>query len=115
MRLLLFIGLILGTAVASAQTRVEVFPDDRMLWSEMTLHAENGVVREGRDWRGQVIWTTQPEKIFAGYSTSALTLPIRYEEGQLIQRRFLLQRRHSVHSGGAWRRAPVFIGDSSFP
>ena len=66
MRFLLLIGLVLGTVAASAQSRVEVYPDDRMLWRDMLLHAENGVVRAGSDWRGQVIWTTQPEKIFAG-------------------------------------------------
>ena len=46
MRLLLLTGLILGTAAVSAQTRVEVYPDDRMMWSDMLLHAENGVVRD---------------------------------------------------------------------
>ena len=85
MRLLLLIGLVLGTVDASAQSRVEVYPDDRMLWRDMLLHAENGVVREGSDWRGQVLWTTQPEKIFAGYSTSAFDLAYSVREGQLIQ------------------------------
>ena len=85
MRLLLLIGLVLGTVAASAQSRVEVYPDDRMLWRDMLLHAENGVVREGSDWRGQVLWTTQPEKIFAGYSTSAFDLAYSVREGQLIQ------------------------------
>ena len=74
-----------STAFAAAQQRVEVFEDDRMLWSEMVLHVENGVVRQGRDWRGQVIWTTRPEKIFEGYSTSAFDLRYSVREGQLIQ------------------------------
>ena len=78
MRLLLFIGLVLGTVTASAQSRVEVYPDDRMLWREMMLHAENGVVREGSDWRGQVLWTTQPEKFLLAIQPVPLTLPIRY-------------------------------------
>ena len=52
MRYLIFIILLVSTAIASAQTRVEVYPDDRMIWSDMLLHAENGMVREGRDWRG---------------------------------------------------------------
>ena len=47
MRLLLSIGLILGTVTASAQSRVEVYPDDRMLWRDMMLHAENGVIGKG--------------------------------------------------------------------
>ena len=85
MRFLLLIGLVLGTVAASAQSRVEVYPDDRMLWRDMLLNAENGVVREGSDWRGQVLWTTQPEKIFAGYSTSAFDLAYSVREGQLIQ------------------------------
>ena len=74
-----------SSAFAAAQQRVEVFEDDRMLWSEMMLHVENGVVRQGRDWRGKCIWTTRPEKIFEGYSTSAFDLRYSVRDGQLIQ------------------------------
>lgn len=115
MRLLLFFGLLLGTVNATAQTRVEVYPDDRMLWSDMMLHAENGVVREGRDWRGQVIWTTQPEKIFAGYSTSALDLAYSVREGQLIQGDSYFSDAILYTAEVRGDELLVFIGDSTFP
>ena len=115
MRFLLFIGLVLGTAVASAQNRVEVYPDDRMLWRDMLLHAENGVVREGSDWRGQVLWTTQPEKIFAGYSTSAFDLAYSVREGQLIQGDSYFSDAILYTAEVRGDELQIFIGNSSFP
>ena len=115
MRLLLFIGLVLGTVAASAQSRVEVYPDDRMMWRDMLLHAENGVVREGSDWRGQVLWTTQPEKIFAGYSTSAFDLAYSVREGQLIQGDSYFSDAILYTAEVRGDELQVFIGDSSFP
>ncbi len=115
MRFLLLIGLVLGTVAASAQSRVEVYPDDRMLWRDMLLHAENGVVRAGSDWRGQVIWTTQPEKIFAGYSTSAFDLAYSVREGQLIQGDSYFSDAILYTAEVRGEELQVFIGDSSFP
>lgn len=115
MRLLLLIGLVLGTVDASAQSRVEIYPDDRMLWRDMLLHAENGVVREGSDWRGQVLWTTQPEKIFAGYSTSAFDLAYSVWEGQLIQGDSYFSDAILYTAEVRGDELQVFIGDSSFP
>ena len=115
MRFLLFIGLVLGTVAASAQSRVEVYPDDRMMWRDMLLHAENGVVREGGDWRGQVLWTTQPEKIFAGYSTSAFDLAYSVREGQLIQGDSHFSDAILYTAEVRGDELQVFIGDSSFP
>ena len=115
MRFLLFIGLVLGTVAASAQSRVEVYPDDRTMWRDMLLHAENGVVREGSDWRGQVLWTTQPEKIFAGYSTSAFDLAYSVREGQLIQGDSYFSDAILYTAEVRGDELQVFIGDSSFP
>ena len=115
MRLLLLLGLVLGTVAASAQSRVEVYPDDRMMWRDMLLHVENGVVREGRDWRGQVLWTTQPEKIFAGYSTSAFDLAYSVREGQLIQGDSHFSDAILYTAEVRGDELQVFIGDSSFP
>ena len=115
MRFLFFIGLVLGTVAASAQSRVEVYPDDRMMWRDMLLHAENGVVREGRDWRGQVLWTTQPGKIFAGYSTSAFDLAYSVREGQLIQGDSYFSDAILYTAEVRGDELQVFIGDSTFP
>lgn len=115
MRFLFFIGLVLGTVAASAQSRVEVYPDDRMLWRDMLVHAENGVVREGSDWRGQVLWTTQPEKIFAGYSTSAFDLAYSVREGQLIQGDSYFSDAILYTAEVRGDELQIFIGNSSFP
>ena len=115
MRFLFLIGLVLGTVAASAQSRVEVYPDDRMMWRDMLLHAENGVVREGSDWRGQVLWTTQPEKIFAGYSTSAFDLAYSVREGQLIQGDSYFSDAILYTAEVRGDELQVFIGDSTFP
>ena len=44
-------GLFLAACLVSlgtwAQDRVEVYPNDRLIWSETLFHAENGLVREG--------------------------------------------------------------------
>jgi hypothetical protein len=71
--------------VAYAQDRVNVYPDNRMLWSEMMLHAEQGLIREGRDWRGTVLWTTRPGELFEGYSSSSFDLKFTVRDGHLIQ------------------------------
>ena len=115
MRFLLFNFLLVSTAIAAAQTRVEVYPDDRLMWNDMLLHAENGVVREGCDWRGQVLWTTQPEKIFAGYSTSAFDLTYSVREGQLIQGDSHFSDAILYTADVRGDELQVFIGDSSFP
>jgi len=115
MRLFILLGLLCGSLTAGAQNRLEVYPDDRMLWSEMMLHAENGVVREGRDWRGQVIWTTQPEKIFTGYSTSAFDLAYSVREGQLIQGDSYFSDAILYTAEVRGDELLVFIGDSTFP
>ena len=115
MRLLLFMGLSRRTFIASALSRGEVVPNERMLWSELMLHAENGVVREGRDWRGQVVWTTQPEKIFAGYSTSAFDLAYSVREGQLIQGDSHFSDAIMYTAEVRGDELQVFIGDSTFP
>ena len=115
MRLFILLGLLCGSLTAGAQNRVEVFADDRMLWSDMVMHVENGVVREGRDWRGQVIWTTTAGKIFAGYSTSAFDLVYSVREGQLIQGDSHFS--DAIMYSSEWRGDEIrlYIGDSTFP
>lgn len=115
MRLLIALGLLAHALLGVAQNRVEVFPNDRLLWSDMILHAENGVIREGRDWRGQVLWTTQPEKIFAGYSTSTFDLAFSVREGQLIQGDSHFSDAILFTAEARGEELHIFIGDSTFP
>ncbi len=115
MRVLILIGLFANTFNALAQNRVEVYPNDRLLWSEMLMHAENGVIREGCDWRGQVVYTTQPELIFAGYSTSAFDLAYSVREGQLIQGDSYFSDAVMYTAEVRGNELQLFIGDSTFP
>ncbi len=115
MRCIALIYFVTSSVFAWTQQRVEVFEDDRMLWSEMILHVENGVVRQGRDWRGQVIWTTLPNKIFKGYSTSVFDLVYSVRDGQLIQgdSHFSDAIMYTTERDGD--AIKLFIGDSTFP
>ena len=93
------------------QGRVEVYPNDRLIWSETLFHAENGVVREGNQWRGQVLWTLQPGKIFAGYSSSSFDLAFTVQNDQLIQGDSQFSDAILYTLDGP----NVYIGDSTFP
>lgn len=101
----------LATHGALAQNRVEVYPDDRLMWSETLFHAENGAVREGNQWRGQVVWTLQPGKIFSGYSSSSFDLAFTIQNDQLIQGDSQFSDAILYTLVGS----NLYIGDSTFP
>jgi hypothetical protein len=105
------IGLVIACASLRAQERVNVYPDNRMLWSEMMLHAEQGLIREGRDWRGTVLWTTRPGKLFEGYSSSSFDLKFTVRDGHLIQgdSNFSDAIVYTLDGNS------IYIGDSTFP
>lgn len=115
MRWFTLLSFVCATVIACAQERVEVFANDRMLWSEMLLHSENGIVREGMDWRGKVIWTTVAGKIFEGYSTSTFDLVYSVREGQLIQGDSHFSDAILYTSEVKNNEILLFIGDSTFP
>lgn len=107
----LLLGVMLCVGSAWGQGRVEVYPDDRMMWSDILMHVEQGVVRTGQDWRGDVIFTTVPGKIFSGYSTSTFDLIYSIRDNQLIQG-------DSYFSDAilyTWDNMKLYIGDSTFP
>jgi hypothetical protein len=105
------IGLFVACASLRAQNRVNVYPDNRMLWSEMMLHAEQGLIREGRDWRGTVLWTTRPGELFEGYSSSSFDLRFTVRDGHLIQgdSNFSDAVLYTLEGNS------IYIGDSTFP
>lgn len=107
----LFLAACLVSLGTMAQDRVEVYPNDRLIWSETLFHAENGLVREGNQWRGQVLWTVQPGKIFSGYSSSTFDLAFTVENGQLIQGDSQFSDAILYTLDGP----NVYIGDSTFP
>lgn len=108
----LLLGIVLLLRVgATAQTRVEVYPNDRMLWSEVLMNIERGVVREGGDWRGDVLWTVRQEQIFKGYSSSSFDLQFTVRAGHLIQgdSHFSDAIMYTIEGN------TIYIGDSTFP
>ena len=94
-----------------AQDRVNVYPDHRMLWSEMMLHSDQGIVRAGRDWRGTVLWTTRPGALYEGYSSSSFDLRFTLSDGRLIQgdSNFSDAILYTLEGNN------IYIGDSTFP
>ena len=75
--LLLGLGLHWG---AWAQGRWHLHPDDRLVWRDVIAHIDNGVVRMGNSWSGEVAYTLQADamwdetKVFQGFSTSSLDI-----------------------------------------
>lgn len=100
---------------ANGQNRVEVYEDHRMIWQDMMLHAENGVIRSGQDWRGEVIWTTIPGKIFQGYSTSTFDLLYSVRDQQLIQGDSHFSDAILYTAESNMDEIKLYIGDSTFP
>jgi hypothetical protein len=105
------IGLIVSCASLYAQDRVNVYPDNRMLWSELMLHSEQGLIREGTDWRGTVLWTTRPGALFEGYSSSSFDLKFTVRDGHLIQGDSNFSDAILYTLDGN----TIYIGDSTFP
>ena len=105
------IGAWCACASMLAQDRVNVYPDQRMLWSEIMLHSEKGLVREGQDWRGTVLWTTRPGEIFEGYSSNSFDLRFTVRDGHLIQgdSNFSDAILYTLEGNS------IYIGDSTFP
>lgn len=102
---------VLACASLRAQDRVNVYPDNRMLWSDMMLHAEQGLIREGQGWRGTVLWTTRPGELFEGYSTSSFDLKFTVRDGHLIQGDSNFSDAILYTLDGK----NLYIGDSTFP
>ena len=87
-----------------AQTRIHMYADEPLLWRDMVAHVEDGVVRLGPDWRGDIFFTLHGDRqgdevaLFQGFSTSALDVVYTLrEEAPTV-----------LTSGHASGRAPVW-------
>lgn len=78
-------GLLLGWAVAATGQSAYVYPDAQLRWNEAIVHVEDGLVREGNDWRGAVLFTVQGDRIFRGFSTSSFDLVYTVRDGKLCR------------------------------
>ena len=44
-----------------SQTRLNLYPDDNLMWRDMVAHAADGVVRLGNSWRGEILYTVNAD------------------------------------------------------
>ena len=100
-----------------AQTRIHMYADEPLLWRDMVAHVEDGVVRLGPDWRGDIVFTLHGGRqrdevaLFQGYSTSALDVLYTVRDGQLCvgDSHFSDAILYTVDND------QIFQGDSTFP
>lgn len=94
-----------------AQIATYAYADSRMLWSEIACHVDKGVVREGGDWRGEIIYTVSSEKIFMGFSRSNFDLAYTCRDGKfyLGDSFFTDAIAYTLHEN------KLYVGDSTFP
>lgn len=108
---------ILGCAVAIWAAAINisiaqtyVYTDNQMIWSQMACHIENGVVRMGPDWRGDIKYTVQNNRIFKGYSSSSFDLVYTLREGKL----YIGESHFSDAISYTFNEGRIYIGDSDF-
>lgn len=108
---------ILGCAVAIwaaginfSLAQTYVYTDDQMIWSQMACHIDNGVVRMGPDWKGDIQYTVQNDRIFKGYSSSSFDLAYTYREGKL----YIGESYFSDAISYTFNKDRIYIGDSDF-
>ena len=99
------------------QGRWHLYPDDAMVWREMVAHMDNGVLRMGNSWSGEVVYTLKADDmwdevhVFQGFSTSSLDIAFTLRDGKLYlgDSAFSDAILYTFHEG------QIFVGDSTFP
>jgi hypothetical protein len=110
-RILLTVALAYTSLSAIAQTGTYVYPTTHMRWNEVVCHIEGGVVRQGNDWRGDITYTVNHNKIYAGYSTSSFNLSYPFREGKFyIGDSYFTDAITYTLDGRS-----IYVGDSHFP
>lgn len=110
-RLALTIALTFISFSATAQTRTYAYPSSQMRWNEVVCHIDGGIVRHGNDWRGDVIYTVDRNKIYSGYSTSSFNLAYTFRDGKLyIGDSYFTDAITYTLDGNS-----IYVGDSNFP
>ena len=99
-----------STAINFSIAQTYVFTDNQMMWSQMACHIENGVVRMGPDWRGDIKYTVQNNRIFKGYSSSSFDLVYTCREGKL----YIGESYFSDAISYTFNKGRIYIGDSDF-
>ena len=113
-------SLLLGLSLqwgAWAQGRWHLHPDDQLVWRDVIAHVDNGVVRMGNSWNGEVAFTLEADgmwdetKVFKGFSTSSLDIAFTLRDHKLYlgDSAFSDAILYTFHEG------QIFLGDSNFP
>ena len=110
-RLLLTVTLAYTSLSAIGQTGTFVYPTTHMRWDEIVCHIEGGVVRLGNDWRGNIAYTVERNKIYSGYSTSSFNLSYTFREGKFYIGDSYFTDAITYTLDGKY----IYVGDSTFP
>lgn len=108
---LMVMGVFLVADNAIAQTTTYVYTDASMMWSQMACNVDRGLVRQGADWRGDVQYTVQGNKIFQGFSSSGFDLAYTYRDGKL----FIGESQFTDAISYTFEQGEIYVGDSTYP
>ena len=115
LRKFLVVLIVAGSALLDnnvlAQSATHVYTDASMRWSQMALNVDRGLVREGADWRGDVLYTVQGNKIFQGFSSSSFDLAHTYKDGKL----YIGESQFTDAISYTFELGKIYVGDSTFP
>jgi hypothetical protein len=111
MRLILTCALAIVSLGSFAQTSTYLYPSTSLRWNEVICHIDGGVVRDGNGWRGEILYTVDRDRIYAGYSTSTFNLAYTLREGKLHigDSHFTDAITYTLEQG------VVYVGNSNFP
>ena len=108
---LMVVGFALIANNAIAQTTIHVYTDASMMWGQMACNIDRGLVREGSDWRGKVLYTVQENRIYQGFSSSSFDLAYTYREGKL----YIGDSYFTDAISYTFDQGKIYQGDSTFP
>ena len=111
MRVILAFTLAVVSLSSLAQTSTYLYPSTPLRWNEVICHIDGGVVRDGNGWRGEILYTVDRDRIYAGYSTSTFNLAYTLREGKLHigDSHFTDAITYTLEQG------VIYVGDSNFP
>ncbi|MBI49041.1 MAG: hypothetical protein CL850_01970 [Crocinitomicaceae bacterium] len=99
-----------AAAINFSLAQTYVYTDVQMTWDQMACHIDNGVVIMGPDWRGEIEYTVQNNRIFKGYSSSSFDIAYAYREGKL----YIGESYFSDAISYTFNEGRIYIGDSNF-
>ena len=111
MRLILAFAFATISFGSLAQTSTYLYPSTSLRWNEVICHIEGGVVRDGNGWRGEILYTVDRNRIYAGYSTSTFNLAYTLREGKL----HLGDSSFTDAISYTLEQGVIYVGDSYFP